>query len=110
MTTTATKTVTNTTKAVAVVNDTTKPTVIKTDPVNNKLYTTPPSKTITLTFNEKIALKSGWIVLVNSKGTVIPTKISINGSTLTVDPVSNLVNSMLYELIIHTGSIKGPFR
>jgi transglutaminase-like putative cysteine protease len=80
--------------------------VIKTDPVNNnKLYTTPLNKTITITFNEKIALKSGWIELINSKGTVIPTKLSINGSTLTVDPVNNLVNSMLYQLSIHTGSI-----
>jgi hypothetical protein len=103
---TSTSTVANTTKAVAVVKDTTKPTVIKTNPVNNKnLYTTPTNKTITLTFNEKIAIKNGWIVLVNSKGVVIPTKISINGNTLTVNPINDLTNSMLYKLIIHSGSI-----
>jgi methionine-rich copper-binding protein CopC len=101
---TNTAVVTTTTKAVT--KDKTPPKVIKTNPVNNKnIHTTAPNKTITLTFNEKIALKSGWIVLVNSKGTVIPTKISIKGSTLTVDPVSNLVNSMLYKLSVHRGSI-----
>ncbi len=103
---TSTSTVANTSKAVAVVKDTTPPTVTKTDPINNKnLYTTPANKTITVTFNKNITLKSGWIQLVNSNGVVIPTTLSIIDNTLTVNHINDLTNSMLYKLIIHTGSI-----
>jgi transglutaminase-like putative cysteine protease len=117
--TTATSTVANTTKAVAnstkalttssnaVAKDTTKPKVIKTNPANNRYsFTTAPGQTIIVTFSEKVTLGTGWIVLVNSKGTVIPFKLSINGNAMSIKPYTNLTNGMVYGVLIHTGSIK----
>ena len=117
-TTTASKTVVNTTKAVvttakpltttvkAVAKDTTRPKVIKVNPANNRYsFTTAPNQSIVVTFSERVTLGSGWIVLVNSKGQVIPFKLSISGNAMTVNPYMNLTNGMVYGIIIHTGSV-----
>jgi transglutaminase-like putative cysteine protease len=111
-------TVTNTTKAVvnttktlttssnAVSKDTTKPKVIKTNPANNRyVFTTTPGQSIIVTFSERVTLGSGWVVLVNSKGVVIPFKLSISGNAMTINPYSDLINGMVYGVLIHTGSI-----
>ena len=108
----STKAVVNTTKALttssnAVSKDTTKPKVIKTNPVNNRyLFTTTPGQSIIVTFSEKIKLGSSWVVLVNSKGAVIPFKLSISGNVMTINPYSDLTNGMIYGVLIHSGSIK----
>jgi transglutaminase-like putative cysteine protease len=109
--TTASKSVVNTTKALttssnAVAKDTIKPKVIKTNPANNRYsFTTAPGQTIIVTFSERVTLGSGWVVLVNSKGAVIPFKLSISGNALFINPYSDLTNGMVYGVIIHTGSI-----
>ncbi len=107
--TTANKTaanITTTTAIKAVSKSTTKPVVVKTNPVNNRnIFTTAPNQSITVTFNENVTLGSGWIVLINSKGVTSPFTLSINGNVLTIKPTSNLTNSMIYGVILHTGSI-----
>ena len=110
--TNTTKAVVNTTKALtttsnAVAKDTTKPKVIKTNPANNRYsFTTAPGQTIIVTFSEKVTLGTGWVVLVNSKGAVIPFKLSISGNTLSINPYTDLTNGMVYGVLIHTNSIK----
>jgi hypothetical protein len=97
--------VTTTTKAVS--EDKTPPKVIKTSPVNNKnIHITAPNKTIIITFNEKISLGSGKIVLSNSKGIHVPIKISIKGNLLSINPLKNLINGQIYEVKLNTGSLK----
>ena len=116
--TTAPKAVTNTTKAVnttktlttssnAVSKDTTKPKIIKTNPANNRYsFTTAPGQSIIVTFSERVTLGTGWIELVNSKLQSIPFKLSISGNAMTINPNSNLVNGMVYGILIHSGSVK----
>jgi hypothetical protein len=110
--TTATKTVANTTKPLtttvnAVAKDTKPPTVTKTDPVNNKnVHTATPWKTIVITFNENISLGTGWIVLENSKGASIPTKMAISGNILTLNPINDLIYGQIYGVVIHSCSVK----
>ena len=97
--------VTTTIKAVS--EDKTPPKVIKTSPVNNKnIHITAPNKTIIITFNEKISLGSGKIVLSNSKGIHVPIKISIKGNLLSINPLKNLINGQIYEVKLNTGSLK----
>jgi transglutaminase-like putative cysteine protease len=99
-----TKTLTTSSNAVS--KDTTKPKVIKTNPVNNRyVFTTAPGQSIIVTFSERVTLGSGWVVLVNSKGVVIPFKLSISGNAMTINPYSDLTNGMVYGVLIHTGSI-----
>ena len=106
-----TKAVVNTTKTLttssnAVSKDTTKPKVIKTNPANNRYsFTTAPGQSIIVTFSERVTLGSGWVQLVNSKGAVIPFKLSISGNAMTINPYNDLTNGMVYGVIIHTGSI-----
>lgn len=113
-----TNTVANTTKAVnttktlttssnAVSKDTTKPKIIKTNPANNRYsFTTAPGQSIIVTFSERVTLGTGWIELVNSKLQSIPFKLSISGNAMTINPNSNLVNGMVYGILIHSGSVK----
>jgi PKD repeat protein/methionine-rich copper-binding protein CopC len=83
--------------------DTTKPTTTVIDPVNGKTNVA-ADKTIQVTFNENIKANSLWIELKNSGGTAVPFTATVNGKVLTVDPTSNLAES-LYTLIIHTGAV-----
>ena len=84
--------------------DTTKPIVKVMDPAN-KAVKVKVTKTIKITFNEKIKFGSKWIILINSKGQNKAFKSSISGSTLTINPIKNFANGLTYNIIIHTGSI-----
>jgi methionine-rich copper-binding protein CopC len=83
--------------------DSIAPTITSTDPANGatKVAT---SKTIKITFNENIKAGTNWVELKNSKGTAIPFTTSISGKILTINPKSNLAES-LYTLTIHTGAV-----
>jgi methionine-rich copper-binding protein CopC len=61
-------------------------------------------KTLKVTFSENIKNGSQWIELKNSSGTAVPFTTSISGKVLTIDPISNLAES-LYTLILHTGAV-----
>jgi hypothetical protein len=81
----------------------TSPTVSKVDPTNGATNVA-TSKTIKVTFSEAIKAGSLWIELKNSSGTAIAFTKSISGKVLTINPISNLAES-LYALIIHTGAV-----
>jgi PKD repeat protein/methionine-rich copper-binding protein CopC len=81
----------------------TSPTVASIDPVNGATKVA-AGKTIKVTFSENIKANSLWIELKNSSGKAVPLTTTVNGKVLTVDPTSNLVES-LYTLIIHTGAV-----
>ncbi len=94
-----------TTTAYAVkTTDNTKPKVKVMDPAN-KSVNVKITKTIKITFSEKIKSGSKWIELLNSKGKKYLIKSYISGNTLTINPIKNLANGMTYYVIIHTGSI-----
>jgi transglutaminase-like putative cysteine protease len=63
-------------------------------------------KVIKVTFSESIKAGTGWIELVTSDGTVVPSNWSISGNVLTVTPSSALSKGVKYLLLIHTGSVK----
>jgi len=77
--------------------------VTSTNPTNNAVNI-PINKKITITFNENIKAGTNWVELKNSKGTAIPFTTSISGKILTINPKSNLAES-LYTLTIHTGAV-----
>ncbi|AEG18423.1 Ig-like domain-containing protein [Methanobacterium paludis] len=80
--------------------DTIAPTVKSVDPGNNNINVA--SK---VTFSESIKAGTGWIELVNSNGTLVPSTWSINGNVLTVTPTGVLSKGVEYTLLIHTGSV-----
>ena len=79
-------------------------TVTSTNPVNGTVNVT-ISTVIQINFNEPIKAGNMSIQLKNSKGTIIPCKISINGNTLTITPTSALTNGTKYYLTLHTGCV-----
>jgi PKD repeat protein len=83
--------------------DTTAPAITSVDPANGATKVA-AGKTIKVTFSEDIKKGHMWIELLNSELTAIPFTTTINGKVLTVDPTSNLAES-LYTLWIHTGSV-----
>ncbi|AEG19000.1 Ig-like domain-containing protein [Methanobacterium paludis] len=85
-------------------NEVAKLTVTAVDPVNNAVSIA-VDKVITVTFSKPIQNGTGWIELVTSSGTVMPSSWSISGSTLTVTPSSVLSYGVKYLLLIHTGSV-----
>ena len=93
-----------TTTAQAVKTDTTKPKVKVMDPAN-KAVKVEITKTIKITFSEKIKFGSKWIDLYNSKSQKKSFKSSIIGNTLTITPINNFANGLTYYINIHTGSI-----
>ena len=72
------------------------------DPANGTVITN-PSKVITVTFSETIKNGTGWIEL-QRNGSDVAINTTINGNTLTITPVSGLVNGT-YRVLLHTGSI-----
>jgi hypothetical protein len=100
---TSSNTQVSTTNVASATIDSTKPKVTRADPAYNSVKV-PVNKTIKITFSEAIKKGSGWIQLLNSKGSV-PIKTTISGNVLIIDPVKNLLNGMKYTVIIHTGSI-----
>lgn len=80
-----------------------KPPGIKSANPKNGALNVPVSKTIKLTFNENIKKGNGWIEL-KKAGKAVSYTSSISGKVLTINPKSNLAES-LYTLGIHTGSV-----
>jgi hypothetical protein len=74
------------------------------DPRNNAVNVA-ANKVIKVTFSESIRAGTGWIELVTSNGTIIPSTWSISGNMLTVTPKSTLTKGFKYLLLIHTGSV-----
>ena len=83
--------------------DAVAPKVANFDPAN-KVTNVSAGKVIKVTFSENIKAGSLWIELLNSAKKAVPVNITINGNILTVDPKSNLAES-LYTLCIHTGAV-----
>ncbi|MCE7697971.1 MAG: Ig-like domain-containing protein, partial [Methanobacterium paludis] len=74
------------------------------DPANNAVNVA-LDKVIKVTFSESIKAGTGWIELVTSNGTVVPSSWSISGNILTVTLNSTLTKGVNYLLLIHTGSV-----
>jgi len=73
------------------------------NPANNSVVL--KSQPVKVTFSESIkAGKSYWIELKNGK-TVISSKNSISGKTLSITPRNSLATGIRYDILIHTGSI-----
>jgi hypothetical protein len=91
------------TAAAANVTDHKSPKVTAVNPINNSVVL--KSQSVKVTFNESIkAGKSFWIELKNGK-TVISSKNSISGKTLSITPTNPLATGIRYDLLIHTGSV-----
>ncbi len=95
----------STSAATTVTNGTavnTGPKVISSDPANNAVITS--NQIIKFNFNSTIKPQSPWIELKNGT-TVIPTKYTINGSTLCITSTTTLTTGNKYTLSIHTNSV-----
>ena len=86
-------------------SDITKPKVKVIDPLN-KSVNVKTTKTIKVTFSEKIKAGTLWIELRNSKAKNIPIKTAISGNILYINPVKNLTSGMTYYILIHKSSVK----
>jgi Bacterial Ig-like domain len=80
----------------------TGPKVVSVNPASNSIIL--KSQTVKVTFNSTIKARSPWIELKNGN-TVISTKYSINGSTVSVIPTTTLATGIKYTLSIHTNSV-----
>jgi len=92
--------------------DTTAPTLVSISPADESLNVAIGANLV-LTFSETIAKGTGTLVLKNSAGTTIESfnvatssAISVAGSTLTVNPTSDLAYSTGYRLEIPSGAVK----
>jgi Ca2+-binding RTX toxin-like protein len=92
--------------------DSTAPTVTTFNPTDEATNVSIPSN-IVVTFSEPIARGSGNIVLKSASGNVVATydaatstNLSISGSTLTINPTSDLTNSTGYKVEFASGTIK----
>ena len=92
----------STTAKAVVTHDKTKPKVTHTNPAYNAKVST--SKTIKITFSEKIKIGTGFIELRNNKGKVA-IKTATKGNALYINPVKNLKGGK-YVIYLHTGSVK----
>jgi methionine-rich copper-binding protein CopC len=92
--------------------DTTPPLLSSSDPGSNA--TVSPSKEfLTLTFNEAIVSGTGTIQLKTAAGTVVESfdvasssRVTRSGSTVTIDPVDNLLGGTSYLLSVPAGAFK----
>lgn len=78
------------------------PKVVSIDPASNAIIS--KSQTVKVTFNSTIKARSPWIEIKNGN-TVIPTTYTINGSTVSVIPITSLATGNRYILTIHTNSV-----
>ena len=94
--------------------DTTAPTVTTFSPADNATGVAVGSN-IVLTFSETIAIGTGNIeirsgsasgTLVESFNAATSTRLSLSGSTLTIDPTNNLAGGMQYFVVLPSGSVK----
>jgi hypothetical protein len=91
-----------TTSAAKVTTDHTSPTVIGLDPANKSVKLT--SQTIKVKFNEQIKLGNKLIYLKNGK-TIVSTKKTISGKTLSIIPTKALATGIKYNIILNAGSV-----
>jgi len=92
--------------------DTTPPLLSSSDPGSNA--TVSPSKEfLTLTFNEAIVSGTGTVQLKTAAGTVVESfdvasspRVTRSGSTVTIDPVDNLLGGTSYLLSVPAGAFK----
>ncbi|MEF8769319.1 Calx-beta domain-containing protein [Candidatus Accumulibacter contiguus] len=94
------------------VTDTTAPTVLSFNPTDGATGVAPGSH-IVLTFSESIARGTGSIVLKTAAGATIESfdaatsnRLTLSGSTLTIDPTSDLANGTNYYLTFAAGTVK----
>ncbi|MER2622545.1 MAG: Ig-like domain-containing protein, partial [Accumulibacter sp.] len=94
------------------VTDTTAPTVLSFNPTDGATGVAPGSH-IVLTFSESIARGTGSIVLKTAAGATIESfdaatsnRLTLSGSTLTIDPTSTLANGTNYYLTFAAGTVK----
>ena len=92
--------------------DTTSPVVIGFNPVDEAM-SAPLAGNISVTFDEEIQRGTGTIDLRVAGGSVVESfaaassgRLSIAGSTLTIDPTVNLVQGTAYELAFAAGTVK----
>ena len=92
--------------------DTTAPAVSSFNPTDGATGVSTTAN-IVLTFSEAIQRGTGSIVLKNAAGTTIETfdgassnRLSIAGSTLTIDPTNTLANGTNYYVTFNSGTIK----
>ncbi len=82
--------------------DHTSPKVIAVNPAHNSVIL--KSQTVKVTFSEQIKAGTKWIELKNGK-TVISTKNTISGKTLSITPKNALRSGLRYDILVHTGSV-----
>lgn len=86
--------------------DVTKPTIASFSPVNSGTNV-PITANAVATFSEAIQAGTGTILLrKTSDSSTVPASVVVAGSTVTIDPTSNLEYSTNYTVIIPPGSIK----
>ncbi len=93
----------NAASAANVTKDHVTPKVTAVNPANNSIILT--SKPIKVTFSESVKAGTNWVELKNGK-TVISTKKTIRGKTLTITPTKSLSTGVKYNLILHKNSVK----
>lgn len=92
--------------------DTTSPTLISSTPTDNAINVLPGANLI-LNFNEAIQAGTGNFIIYNASGTVArtiavtdTTQVTISGSTVTINPATDLAFSSSYYLTIASGAVK----
>ena len=93
------------------VTDTTAPTLTSLSPADNSTNVA-TSANLVLTFDESVQAGSGNIVIYHADGTVDQTiaindatQVSFSGSTITVNPTSNLTSGSGYYITVAAGAI-----
>lgn len=81
------------------------PTVTRWDPPS-KAINIKPGSVLKVTFNEKIKMGTGFIVLKASNGSVVNIIKEVSGSVLTINHRTMLEYNTRYTLILHTGCVK----
>jgi methionine-rich copper-binding protein CopC len=98
--------------AAAVVGDTTAPTLSSNSPADNATGVA-ASANLVLTFSEAVQAGTGSVVIFNSNGTVArtiavtdSTQVSISGSSVTINPATDLASGSSYYVNLGSGVIK----
>ena len=98
--------------AAAVVSDTTAPTLSNSSPLDNATGVA-ASANLVLTFSEAVQAGTGNVVIFNSSGTVArsiavtdSTQVIITGSTVTINPATDLSSGNAYYINLSSGVIK----
>jgi len=86
--------------------DTTPPILSLVSPINGATGV-PMGVNLVATFNELVQAGTGTILLKKTTGDVtVPASATVSGSSLTIDPASNLEYGTVYHVIVPPGAIK----